>query len=453
MFEEKPNDSDIIFKKSVETIPNSIFSDIWVYSQEFYNLPEYGYKIHISCDNNNYRMILDACIPYLIKNKISFKMVSNYFDFISLNKGDYGYTQIGKTVTIYPENVFEFKKIIFELYLMTKYIRSINIPSDFSFLNSEVIYYRFGELNTLDGDKSKKKIDRRTRYIDKSCKYFLPWHDIKKYSAIPNFLYPIQDIQSTSKSKIFKAYDSRYKKFCLLKVGIFLGNIENNKIDSFDRIAWESFIFKQLSFKKYVPNYVDAFIVGRDFFLLEEFIKGCNLEKALVDNLLVGKESDISLKIFNIVKDLHSLGYRIIDLSLNNFMFDLRYVYIIDMEYMYKNSSNYYYIENYNQGTIGYFFPELKLSPILFDIYALYKVLYFVNNRSEYIKFISTLKEQSFNEYKESFVNKVEQGMLKKMSKYYNIDIYKCMIEFSYEQHLLFLSKFINKNKGKIKES
>lgn len=84
-------------------------------------------------------------------------MVSNYFDFISLNKGDYGYTQIGKTVTIYPENVFEFKKIIFELYLMTKYIRSINIPSDFSFLNSEVIYYRFGELNTLDGDKSKKK--------------------------------------------------------------------------------------------------------------------------------------------------------------------------------------------------------------------------------------------------------------------------------------------------------
>lgn len=271
-----------------------------------------------------------------------------------------------------------FKNIIFDLYLLTKYIRSISIPSDFKFLNSEVIHYRFGELKKSEFDNELQSTDKRTRFIDKTCTYFLPWHNIYQYSEIPDFLYPIKNIQSNGKSKILKAFDNRINNFCLMKVGTFLGNVEKSNIDSFDRIAWESFVLKDLSNKNYTPNFIDSFILGNDFFLLEEFIDGNNLSTVLADNLIRGKEIDFPIKIFNLVKDLHSSGYKIIDFSLNNFMVDNQEnLFIVDLEYLYNEASDYFYMSNYNQGTIGFFFPELKLSPLLADVYALYKTLFF----------------------------------------------------------------------------
>lgn len=331
VFDRKQINTKTAFKSYIDKIPNSNPLGVWIYSEEFYSLPEYGYKIHVSCDGNNYHSILEICLPYLIENCISFKIISSYSHMVSLNRGEYGYTQIGKVITVYPKDFLAFKKIVFDLYLMTKYIRSVAIPSDFNIFDSEVIYYRFGELNGEEDRTNKEVSDNRIRYIDESCEYLLPWHNIKRYSFIPDFLYPIKNIHSNGKSKLFKAYDSRYKKFCFLKIGIFLGNIEKNNVDSFDRVAWESYVLKNLTNEKFLPDYLDSFIVGNDFFLLEEFIDGKSLGESLIDNSINGREIDISIEIFHIVKKLHSLGYRLIDLSLNNFMFDLEQIYIVDL--------------------------------------------------------------------------------------------------------------------------
>lgn len=44
-------------------------------------------------------------------------------------------------------------------------------------------------------------------------------------------------------------------------------------------------------------------------------------------------------------------------------------LFIIDLENLYHEASGYYYIEDYNQGSIGFFYSELKLSPLQFDLY------------------------------------------------------------------------------------
>lgn len=110
VFDMNSSNFENSFEDFIKEIPNGKLLGIWVYSQEFYSLPEFGYKIHISLDSNNYKEVLGICLPYLIENKISFKMIASYLDLLSLNRGDYGYTQMGKAITVYPENIVALKK-------------------------------------------------------------------------------------------------------------------------------------------------------------------------------------------------------------------------------------------------------------------------------------------------------------------------------------------------------
>lgn len=216
-----------------------------------------------------------------------------------------------------------------------------------------------------------------------------------------------------------------------------------NNIDSFDRVAWEAHVLKRISNKNYTTNYIDSFVVGNEFFLLEKFIEGDNLGQAIIDNLIKDEESNICSKIFQIVKELHLLGYRMVDLSLNNFMWNQQDLYIIDLEYFYHESSDYYLIENYNQGTIGFVFPELQLPPLLFDLYALYKMIFYINNRQEYIEFVEKVKEIPMNEYNDSFINEMESKVKDKLFEYYSVDIQTDMNKLSYKEHLIFIENFL----------
>ncbi|MBK0348310.1 protein kinase family protein [Aerococcaceae bacterium zg-ZJ1578] len=416
------------FEKLINAIPNSRKTDYWIYSEDFYEVPLYGYKIHISSDVNNYYDIFSKCLPYLIKNSISFKTISSFDNLTRLNKGEFGYSQIGKSITVYPANTKKFKNIIFDLYLLTKYWRSIVIPSDFNFFNSEVIFYRYGELAKLNFDESNKNmIDYRIRFISESCEYHLPWHQIKKYTTIPDHIIPVKNIHSNGKSKIIKVFNTESKDYCLLKIGRFLGNIEINNLDSFDRIAWEAHLIRKLSDKKYLPKYFDCFIINNEIFLLEEFLNGSTIGQYLLNGHHQYNNGWIMNSIIEIIMDMHTTGYKIIDLSLNNFIITENGIKIIDLEYVYNESDDYFYIENYNQGTMGFYFPKLDLSPLFVDIYAMYKMFFFIYNPKEYKSYIKYLNDNSFETFDEKFVNKLEYKISEKLSDFCKFDVWSEM--------------------------
>lgn len=61
------------------------------------------------------------------------------------NAGIYGYSQVGKFITIYPNSDDELNRLLVELEMLFKGVKGIPIPSDFKFQLSDVVYYRYGE--------------------------------------------------------------------------------------------------------------------------------------------------------------------------------------------------------------------------------------------------------------------------------------------------------------------
>ena len=125
--------NSIKFDNLIKLIPNNRNSGCWVYSENFYSLPNIGYKIHVSCSNDNIIEIGNKVIPFLVSTKTSFKMIASLSDLSLLNYGRYGYSQIGKAFTIYPKDYNDFIDKIYKLYLITKSYKSPSVPSDFRF--------------------------------------------------------------------------------------------------------------------------------------------------------------------------------------------------------------------------------------------------------------------------------------------------------------------------------
>ncbi|TWS95278.1 kinase [Streptococcus sp. sy018] len=149
------------------------------YHNEFsYDLPTFGFKIHLSGTINNYYELFSLVSPYLINQGIIFKYL-NTFEAIEENFSEReSYSESGKYITIYPKNKRHCEQILEELYnLIPQKMEGIYIVSDRPYKNSQVIFYRFGSilldnanfengLPTLTGPNNQKWQDYQKNYFD-----------------------------------------------------------------------------------------------------------------------------------------------------------------------------------------------------------------------------------------------------------------------------------------------
>ena len=78
-------------------------NSIWAYPPHdyAYTLPEKGFKIHISATTINACYIFNHVRNILDEERISYKVISSDKNLALLNSGDFGYSQIGKFITVY----------------------------------------------------------------------------------------------------------------------------------------------------------------------------------------------------------------------------------------------------------------------------------------------------------------------------------------------------------------
>ena len=420
-----------IFKKN-----NLIIEDgIWIYSSVSYNLDQTGYKIHLSATPTNILAIAEIVINYFKEKDISYKMIKSINDLILLNKGNYGYSQIGKAFTVYPKDTNHFKKTIFDLHLLTKQFRSIQIPSDFRFLNSEIVYYRFGEL--LSGNTQSD--DSRTRILPLESDYTLPYHNIKRYSELPDYLTPIKSLGGSGKSSIILVFNSNEQEYMTLKIGRRLGNIEDSLVDSSERVAWEYYVLNDLSELTHLVNPVDIFYLNEDVCLLEEYIPGSSLfELVYKKQELNGTNVSLICKqLLSAVKEIHEKNYIIGDLSLGNIIFNGRQIKIIDTEYFFKKNTDFYYLEVYKQGTLGFWTSKYKDKNR--DLYAVIKIFYFLCNPKEYLELAANNRELSIKE-----MDNIDSLSNDYLTDFFGIPMDK-LFTYSYESILYEIEKRISK--------
>lgn len=360
-------------------------SDIWaITSRKPYEIPSNGYKIHISAYTYNIIPVAKEIIPYLVKNKIYFKVVNSVDNLKQLNKGKYGFSQIGKAVTIYPQNFKHFQKIIQEIHLITRKFSSPTIPSDYRYFNSDCVFYRYGELQIDESSQNGQQQDLRVSLKQNQLNE-LPFSIDRNGNYLQSIMI-IRSIASRGKSVVFQAVNRKTKELILVKKGIKKGEYSGNNIDGSFLALNEVMMTKKLVESPAVPVIQKTWLDNEDCFFIREYCKGETLEQLLKENML--SKDDVKLifdRGWELVTMAHSKGIVINDISLNNFIYDTekQILKFIDFEFSYERNDRLIQQMTNHIYTPG--FGKVGLEGYLKDCYAFLKLIYFLNNRNEYM--------------------------------------------------------------------
>ena len=126
-------------------------AQLWlVFTHQSTTPVEQGWKLHIAADPSTAIPLLKRVLVPLLLSNSSFKVIASLHHLSALNQGQYGWSQIGKYVTIYPASQQEAIRLANLLDRRTRALSTLTIPSDRVLRAGSAIHYRYGSFhNTL----------------------------------------------------------------------------------------------------------------------------------------------------------------------------------------------------------------------------------------------------------------------------------------------------------------
>lgn len=329
-------------------------------------LPVQGFKLHISATVNNATDILHSIIAYLTENKIAFKVIKNMDTLKKLNNGQFGFSQIGKFITIYPINDEKTIEIAYKLEDLLKSFNSSKIPSDKQLKEDSVIYYRYGLFTNHSYENKLIKNDGTlVEDLRKPGNAVPEWvkdpfyeqsnnEDLDKNGLFNNNYLIINCLRQKAKGGVYKAIsfkevnengsEKQYPQVCIVKEARYLAVVDENSVDFRHRLKWERDLLLKINSKleKVVPKVYDFFEYENNYYLVTELIEGKSLLECIQEKMSLS-DTEI-LRICNLLleklKVFHHHNIIVNDLSLDNVVLlpdgDIR---IIDLEFGYHESS------------------------------------------------------------------------------------------------------------------
>lgn len=379
-------------------------NSIWAYPPHdyAYTLPEKGFKIHISATTINACYIFNHVRNNLDEERISYKVISSDKNLALLNSGDFGYSQIGKFITVYPPNEQRFSELLEKLYLATLGFQSIDIPSDFRYKNSSVVFYRYGEIMASE----KASNDMRIREIPEDI--IVPVNDfyVKRYHQMPDRYVPLACLRTRGKSRVFQGISTSDKVPIIIKEGLMLGEVSSSGYDGANSIMQEQSILAALHDISAFPSLIDYFYIDKSFVVIEELKKGKTLKNIFVDkdfSFIKLHKYQILSQLLELLVILHSKRILIGDLSPDNIILgDNVSLSLIDLEYY-----TFYSQKNGFPGTPGFWCKKYVGQKAI--LYAFFSIWYYLSFPQEYLAISSShvnMYDCSIEKYK-SICNEV----------------------------------------------
>lgn len=320
------------------------------------SIPYQGWKIHISATLDNYQIILDSVTTICLTNDTPFKFINSIEKLFFIFSKKTSQTEIGKFITIYPENDQTFLYLLDVLYQELKYESGIQIMTDQNYKQSQVIFYRYGLMNASvkNGQRPCLFDNNGVAYPDLPGAYYSCPEFVTEYfpektntSTILNERYDMKSIlYQTGAGNIYIAIDiTNSQKVIIKEARKYV--YATRDITSIELLKNEAKIIKKLS-GSVTPNYIDDFYLEGNYYLVEEFIEGKTLNALKTDfNLLLkrtpseittfnNKLQQIISKLFKSLEYIHNHGVIVDDISCSNIILTSENkVYFIDFETAY----------------------------------------------------------------------------------------------------------------------
>jgi tRNA A-37 threonylcarbamoyl transferase component Bud32 len=103
-----------------------------------------GWKLHVSANPTSAEAVLRRALPVLVAENAGFKVVSSISGLGWLNDGRSGLSQVGKFITVYPEDDAQAVRLAVALDEATRGMRGPVIPSDRPLRPGSLVHYRYG---------------------------------------------------------------------------------------------------------------------------------------------------------------------------------------------------------------------------------------------------------------------------------------------------------------------
>jgi hypothetical protein len=308
---------------------------LWWYSRKKArnDLPQ-GWKLHVSAT------ILSACgifrliAPYLRRRKVLFKAPKSLVELEKLNAGIYyGFSQVGKFITVYPPSTEAAVALAHDLDRLTANQPAPLIPYDEALRFGSCVHYRYGQLYSdltvkvrskpvpaIVRPDGKRVPDRREPHAAVP-----PWlADPFRRRGRPRAQGAITPLESTygryealvqrGRGGVYRALDrsSVPAKPCIIKEGRRHGETDWLGRDGVYRIQREARFLRSVSpVARGVPRVITTFCANRCFYLVMERITGRPLQAVIASRERISTRRTLAycLNMARIIADIHSAGW------------------------------------------------------------------------------------------------------------------------------------------------
>ena len=294
---------------------------IWRYSRsDNVQLPEQGWKLHVSATILSANKTLSRVAPYLKRHDILFKAPCSLEELEKLNAGlFYGYSQVGKFLTVYPRNDSEALCLASELDRLTKGLPAPVVPFDSQFGPGSNVFYRYGSfsndaISDVDG---KLTVDCREQTTPPSW-VANPFATVATKASSSLLDTPFRVIRSLSqrgKGGVYEGVDFRFDppRRCIIKQGRVVGEVGWNGKDGAWMVKKEAEILRRLAKAGVeVPETYLTFKLNNHFYLVMEQIGGETLQSFLEkrrQRLPISHVVAMAKQIWLLLTEIHNVGW------------------------------------------------------------------------------------------------------------------------------------------------
>ena len=317
----------------------------------------HGFKIHVSATFDNASQILEAVVPILVEDQVTFKCLcdADVLDFA--NSQAFSRSACGKFITIYPDCVEQFKLLLQRLHSATAEYVGPYILSDKRYRGSKVLFYRYGAFRNVDrlnifgetescirDENGGLIIDERLPYFSLPDKVLDPFEDVTGDVGEPllHGRYLVKSLLgpgASSKGGVYVAEDTTNGREIVIKEARPLINrSRHNPYDAVACLRHEYDVLKRLENSGHTPRPVEIFSEWEHTFLVLERAAGVPLSsyRAYEAFSIMVKASYteeelrtycrqvilISEQLLDAVRTIHRHGIVIQDLAPQNILID-----------------------------------------------------------------------------------------------------------------------------------
>lgn len=280
--------------------------------------------------------VLERVGPFLQKHAVMFKGPVSLHELTKINSGlYYGYTQVGKFLTVYPETTGQALFLAERLHELTLGIAAPAVPFDLSFRQGSCVYYRYGafhqqEIENEDGTNTLALRSPEGELVPdlRASERAMPdWVSDPFIEGDPHRQTRAMDCQLKTNYRVFRALTQRGKggvyqavdlsaqplRLCILKEGRKNGEPDWNGQDGYWRVKNEKeTLCHLLDLGVNVPRVYASFEANGNYYLVTEFIEGLSLQSLLnrrQRRLPLTRALNYSRQLASLLAQLHANGW------------------------------------------------------------------------------------------------------------------------------------------------